>query len=393
MQSTSHLLELVGELYDTATDIDGWPRFLERLTRFFAADGAQFRHTDVAEDCYTVTFTHGFDSSRGLSLEEANARYEPLTLEDPRTLAGMRYPGKPISCRLHVGEAALHATEVYRRVLKPIGAEYSMAVWLPDEEARTFTAVGLWRGPESSLFTQEEADLFGQIVPHMNKALKIYKRLTESDLTARVSESLLDDIGLGILLVDASLRVRLANRSARELAARQEGFALLSDRLVPSTVEDSRVLRSAVQRLLDDASSEHASPGEALSLRRPSGAAPLYVTVSRLDNGPAKESVPSRQESLAVLFVADPERSLECPAEVLQRLFGLTPREAELLGLLVGGEPLRQVSGQLGIGLETARSHLKSVFMKTGTQRQGDLIRLVMSTPAWLRAREEAREV
>jgi DNA-binding CsgD family transcriptional regulator len=35
-----------------------------------------------------------------------------------------------------------------------------------------------------------------------------------------------------------------------------------------------------------------------------------------------------------------------------------------------------------GIGRETVRTQIKSIFHKTGTQRQGELVRLLSSLPA-----------
>jgi DNA-binding CsgD family transcriptional regulator len=58
----------------------------------------------------------------------------------------------------------------------------------------------------------------------------------------------------------------------------------------------------------------------------------------------------------------------------LGKVLSLSPRQAELTGLLVEGLSLGQTANQLGMSLETARWHLRGIFRKTGTHSQAILI-------------------
>ena len=60
------------------------------------------------------------------------------------------------------------------------------------------------------------------------------------------------------------------------------------------------------------------------------------------------------------------------PIDLLRCHFGLTPAEARLALHLVAGT-LRSAAVKLSITYETARTHLKNIFSKTGTCRQADL--------------------
>jgi DNA-binding CsgD family transcriptional regulator len=51
---------------------------------------------------------------------------------------------------------------------------------------------------------------------------------------------------------------------------------------------------------------------------------------------------------------------------------------------LVAGRTLAQASRRLGIMPQTARTHLKRVFSKTGVTRQAELVRLLLPL-AWSR--------
>jgi DNA-binding CsgD family transcriptional regulator len=67
------------------------------------------------------------------------------------------------------------------------------------------------------------------------------------------------------------------------------------------------------------------------------------------------------------------------PIDLLQRHFGLTPAEARLALHLVAGETLRSAEVKLSISYETARTCLKSIFNKTGTCRQAELVIVILT--------------
>jgi len=72
--------------------------------------------------------------------------------------------------------------------------------------------------------------------------------------------------------------------------------------------------------------------------------------------------------------------------DLLRSHFGLTPAETRLALHLVAGETLRSAEVKLSISYETARTHLKNIFSKTGTCRQAELV--VVLVTALPRVRE-----
>lgn len=76
-----------------------------------------------------------------------------------------------------------------------------------------------------------------------------------------------------------------------------------------------------------------------------------------------------------VIFVDLDARIIVEPTE-LARAFGLTPAEARLASKLVDEDSVETAADKLGIAYETARKTLKSVFAKTNTHRQAQLVAL-----------------
>jgi FixJ family two-component response regulator len=61
-----------------------------------------------------------------------------------------------------------------------------------------------------------------------------------------------------------------------------------------------------------------------------------------------------------------------------QKLALLTPREQELLQLIVSGMPNKNIASELGISIKTVENHRASLMAKTGALNAADLVRMKM---------------
>jgi len=74
------------------------------------------------------------------------------------------------------------------------------------------------------------------------------------------------------------------------------------------------------------------------------------------------------------IIETDPNASLS-PAHA--DLFDLSPREVEVAEALLAGHSVESLCVLLGISRNTAKVHLHSIFRKTGTNRQSELVHLL----------------
>jgi DNA-binding CsgD family transcriptional regulator len=75
--------------------------------------------------------------------------------------------------------------------------------------------------------------------------------------------------------------------------------------------------------------------------------------------------------------------------ERLIRAYGLTPAEAQVARQLLQGFDIAGTAAQLGIGTETVRSRVRRVLAKTGTNRQCELIRLLLQEASGMRRQSD----
>jgi DNA-binding CsgD family transcriptional regulator len=79
-----------------------------------------------------------------------------------------------------------------------------------------------------------------------------------------------------------------------------------------------------------------------------------------------------------IVFIIDPEVAPVLPMEYLQSAYGLRPKEARLACELAAGRTVEEAADTLAITYETARTHLRRVFVKTETSRQSELVALLV---------------
>jgi DNA-binding CsgD family transcriptional regulator len=66
---------------------------------------------------------------------------------------------------------------------------------------------------------------------------------------------------------------------------------------------------------------------------------------------------------------------------MITQLFGLSAAETRVAERLMMGDSPEQAATTLSIKTSTARWHLASLYRKTGTSRQAQLVRLLLSLP------------
>lgn len=82
---------------------------------------------------------------------------------------------------------------------------------------------------------------------------------------------------------------------------------------------------------------------------------------------------------LARVLAPASRASPECEVLALQRQLGLTRAEARVAWRIAHGATPREIARELGVSLETVRTHLKRTYSKAGVRRQAELVQAVLS--------------
>lgn len=192
-----------------------------------------------------------------------------------------------------------------------------------------------------------------------------------SEERAKLGLVALNRLAVGVIVVDETSRVLFANNAGTRLLAAQDGLVVAPGDVCRSALPaETALLHGIVRRVCLGEASEDEACG--IALARPSLKRPLNVLVT------ATQELGERR---ALLFVTDPDAQALPDTETIARLFKVSSAESKLVRDLVSGLTLEQAAEKSGITIGTARTYLKQIFSKTDTNRQSELVKLVLTSP------------
>jgi DNA-binding CsgD family transcriptional regulator len=237
-----------------------------------------------------------------------------------------------------------------------------------------FGSLTLHRPKSRGHATDPEVERFRLLFDHVERSLEVEYRLNlQRGITAGVAAAAV--AGSGCIVLDSRGELLFADDEANELA---EGALTLSpEGIAACGGEQDRLLRALIAACLDTARAAGMAPGGSMRLSRHLGG-DLVVTVSPI---PRHGAGPEFLGASVLILIVDPKRGRAPDEALLRQVYGLSPAEAALAGRLAIGETLREAAITRGIAYGTARSYLEQIFHRTGTRRQAELTRLLLTLP------------
>lgn len=367
---------VIGHLYDAASNIASWLDFLRAGSAYFGSFGAHLIHLDKDNPELSVSYVVGFEH-HSLDIQRAAMRKQmELEKEDPRFNHARRFPNMPFRCTDVMPVEEFRASRIYRELLHPNGIEYSLMVHYSDT-SEDFTGLAFFRGAEAGPYSEEDSRGLSELIPHLRRTLAIQRRLFQLDHRLDASYQILESLPSGLVIVDEQGRSEFANAAARRIFAGKDGLDICAGKLQARPQQQGELL-AIIRQTIDQG--RHG----AIALVRPSGKPAIQCVVTRLamNRGEAPANLIARPR--AAVYLADPTQPLETPEQLLQRIFGLTHAEARILERLVYGRTPEQAASDSGVELSTVRTQLKSIFAKTNTTRQPELVQRVLASPIWM---------
>ncbi len=298
---------------------------------------------------------------------------------DPRMLHAASLSEGELYCDYQfISEDEISRHPFYQDFLNQFETRYHLGVNLNKEPDQIVAMTLNWESSQGHA-TNRETDLLSKLVPHIQRAYRMSETLsqvsTEKDLLLR----LLDQTATGVALLGRSGNVLEINGKLEQIARDKDGINIsrsriwLNDRSMQSRFE--KYVSSPLNRLGMDP-----APMTDAIVRRPSGKRPYLVNVV-----PVRVSDLTLTRSAAlVLSVVDPAVGATLSLDLMQQYFHMTLAEAKVAVGIGSGLSVEELAHQNGVTIQTVRSQLKSVFVKTDTHRQSELASLLGRLPSAL---------
>ncbi|MGX1348246.1 DNA-binding CsgD family transcriptional regulator [Bradyrhizobium elkanii] len=361
MVDLRRLDDVTARLGDVVLDPSTWPSFMDEVCAAVGATGAAMLQSDIRTE----------DIPRTDSITEYFTKtYFPHNLHLTDIRAGR---GVPL---MHAGVDVITDADLFESEAEML--RDPLYATLGEFGLKWFAAVGFHSGPALWALTIQRSPREGLFDADEIKALRrVSAPLTEAaTLSAVVGRSALSGITSALDLIQvAAIAVgrfgTVIGMNSQAESCLGHDLAIRNNRL---TLLD-RQANADLTRLIDQlahSSDLHPLPSSPIVVRR-IDKRPIVIQIQQVPPAARSPFLGAR----AILLIRDLEGSAAFDQALLAATFELTPAQARLATRLARGDSVEAAAQEAGVALATARNQLKTIFQKTGTHRQAELVALL----------------
>lgn len=368
--AASQVDRTLGFVYQSALDPGRSPDLLRSLAGLFRSHFADMysREHDGSRAAGTVLGLDRADYEDGMI--KTWARRNPWTRSAPVVSAGaVRATWQFLS------GAELRRSEMFADYLDPRSLHEGMRleVW---SDRSGIEDISLLRSFDAGPFTAEELALGRMLLPHLQRAAEMRRRLQWAEVTAEACLGTLETLHHGVVLLDGSARPVFCNRAAHALLADGDAVSFHGNDWVVADPSADPSFRATLRQATAERGSARAGASHLPS--RSGRAATTVLGLPLQWNGAWQQP----GQPVAILCFSGGRQVVSAGAlSPFAAAFGLTPSETRLAAMLLSGHTLMEIARAQNRSLATIRTHLSRTMAKTATTRQGELLHRLAEFP------------
>lgn len=349
---------LLGHLYAGADDRQRMSAFLTTLGTLTDSHVTTFVRADLANPDASALLTVGVAPDEVLSWS-AHAGENPwMQRYLPEIHAGGVCNGDA-----YVSHKDLMASQYYDGFLRHIDTQHSVGICAAHEQSRAVFLM-MCRTGRAGAYDDDCIGLFERLAPHAVNAFALQVQFEH--VNAQALQGIRHQRGM--FLLDARWRWAGGNHVAEQMVAAGWWRGRLKAPLEAVHPITRKAWRVVQIKLTQEPSAQVVVP-----VHDAAGALVAFAGVHAYGAAAVSENMPRYAVFVRPLHLAQ-TNAMDAP---LRQLFALTSAEAAFtLALRMHGDAAHAASA-VGIAESTARTRLQSVFEKTGTHRQADLMLLI----------------
>lgn len=370
---SSRVLAAIDQIYGAAIDDTRWSDVLTELRTLLECEGSTLFFTDNSLKPIDRFFESNVPPE---AVSSYRSYYHSVDIRLHRSIPSSI--GKIVTDGDLVDEAIVNGHEFYQDFLRPIGHRYIISAIL-DLGDGTFAFGSCHKGLKQDPADQETLDRAGLLMPHLHRGLQLRRRLAEVEATEHAALEVLDRLSYAVFLIDRLGRVVWQNATGDDLLKQRDGLLTAEAELRTEAPKTTNELATLIRSAIDAVDKPRNSPGGMMTIARPSLSRAYQVLVTPLPKTPSLNKATSILDHIpvAAVFVTDPEINSVPRAQVIAKLYHLTPAEAKLATALASGTSIKRYAEEEQRSVHYVRWLLKQVEAKTDTRRIADLIRLL----------------
>jgi DNA-binding CsgD family transcriptional regulator len=384
--SERSFLRFIDLIYEAAEDPARWRPLYEQLQQ---ATGVAAVHV-VALDRRNGSLS--YSDGANLPVHGELAYMQRWRHIDPRLPPILERPvGEWTHCHEILDDEAVARHPFYQEFLLAYDRRYTSGcklVEVPEATIVFATQTSAQQGP----LCGPALDFIDRLLPHLRRACRIGLQNFVYSTQALVGHLLVSKLRHPVILTTVGGDVIHTNEAAQallrstELVRVNEGKLQLPARYLSDFLKRCAALEIAAKASqMDEAttSAAQASDFQALHIRwngtRGTTSEALYAFFSLL--APQNVMGAFGLRPVVMLLFYHPGSAPSIDSSLLYAVFGLSPAECRIAASLAEGLSLKEIAIEQGTQHDTVRKQLSSIYQKTATNRQADLVRLLLHLP------------
>ncbi len=375
--------ELVDLIYAVTDSLDGWQIFCKELSLALDATSTQIASLDIQHSSLAFTAFDGQRDSAEYYAAELEALKRPVQ-QDPRWLLAMAVnTGEWIQCHKFFTEEMQEFAKTQQRIIATFGARYSAGYKLLHDQDILVVMLILTSESRQPL-DQVDLDFVNRLTPHIKRVMQLQKHLYQFSMGALVGYALINKLHQPVILLSLTGNVLHANDAAYRLMQQTEIIKIQNSSLVMPEPYLSEFRKNCHEFELCYRAGNYIPELEKndscikiMNVNKET----LFVFSSLIIPETSMKSFGTRP--LAMLTFYHPDFAPAVDAQLLSTALGLTPAECRIALLLMGGLSLKQIAHENQVTINTIKTQLKSIYEKTDTNKQSDLVKLLLNFPRY----------
>jgi DNA-binding CsgD family transcriptional regulator len=363
--STEELSRLIGVIYDCALAPELWGKALAQICAHSDSAAGTLAIVNLQTGQEYTLVNHGISEHFD---QLYRAKYHCMDLFIHPLLA--RAVGEPALSAELVDDEELLASRIYREWAALQGFRDTLMTMFTRHHAQ-LSFMGLTRKLDQRRYGERDRQALKLITPHVQRAVLISDFVEHQAVERSRFVEVIDSIITATIVVDAQRNILHANQVARALLDRGQIVASSNGALTVAGVPPAKLLKSA-----DRSAGERPLP-ETRRVRAPQAEADTIVVIMPLF---VAENMGSSGGLHYAVFIQDTRQLSPLASDAWAKLYELTGSELRVLQGLIQGSTPSEIADIYGIAVSTVKTQLLSLYRKTGTRRQAELVKLALGS-------------
>lgn len=367
------LLAAIDTLYDCVGDDFDRERALKTFSEV-ADDSGVFISDIMSEPRSFLTFD-AYNIPEG-SVKEATSSFDEPDDNIMLRLYPLLPEGVPTLGKSFYSDEEYRKSPMYQRASKPWGL-HSEGICVLSRGPVSGRICGFVRHQHQDELDTDTLRRIGIAGNHLQRAMDLQQRMDRLEEIVVQSSNILDLIEFGLVLFGVDRSPLYINAAAQKIFDAGDGLRLQKHGMVIGDRLASDQFARLRDSIYEPGPHLPKQAGGIVAVPRQSRSRPYSLMMV-----PLRSRRPGFEGTTAALFLFDPNVRKTTVIDLFVSSYTLTRSEAELAHCLALGECLDAIAIKRGVSRNTVKSQLHSIFAKTETSRQSELVSLLLRSVA-----------